>query len=203
MKIFFTSAVILIISSTLQAEGSDSGLISSMFQSSVQDSGYTATMKSASRLFRYRDDLSSVILIIPADSVVAVLGSEGVYLRVDYEGNEGYVYSSQAEINKAVPENAPVVSGNQAAVQENQASGQRMSRYSYLQNRYGRSVGSKIYEGKIWKGMTPQMVRDSWGSPGKINRVVRDNNITDEWIYGNTWLHFTNNLLTDWGPVRQ
>ena len=202
MKIIFASAFILIISSTLQAEGSNSGRISSMFQSSVQDSGYTATMKSASRLFRYRDDLSSVILIIPADSVVNVLAGEGVYLRVDYEGNVGYVYSSQAEINKPVPKTVPAVSGNLEAVQKIQVPDQRMSRFTYLENRYGRSVGTKIYEGKIWKGMTPGMVKDSWGSPRKINRVVKDNNVTDEWIYGNTWLHFTNNLLTDWGPVK-
>ena len=36
-------------------------------------------------------------------------------------------------------------------------------------------MASRLYSGKIWKGMNAEMVRDSWGRAGKINRVISGN----------------------------
>ena len=63
-------------------------------------------------------------------------------------------------------------------------------------------MAARLGAGKIWKGMSAEMVRDSWGSPSKINRVI-GNNVREEWVYRNTWLFIENNTLVDWGPVKQ
>ena len=65
----------------------------------------TATLKAASRLFATKDDLTSVILIIPADSVVTVLDSDSTYFHVVFEDNEGYIFKRQAIVD-TTPVNA-------------------------------------------------------------------------------------------------
>jgi hypothetical protein len=64
-------------------------------------------------------------------------------------------------------------------------------------------MAARLDAGKIWKGMTAEMVQDSWGVPQKINRVISGNNIREEWIYRNSWLFFENDRLIEWGPVRR
>jgi hypothetical protein len=185
-------------------------------QVAVQDTGLTATLKSASRLFRDKDDLTSVIIVIPADSVVSVLDADSVYYHVVYEDLAGYIYASQASINRPVRVTKPALASDQQAqvqartgvpVQEGQSANQgdqsrTVDRYSYLVGKYGVSIGSRLYDGKIWRGMTSEMVQDSWGSPRKINRLISGDNLKEEWIYSRYWLFFRNSMLTDWGKTR-
>ena len=169
-----------------------------------------ATLKSASRLFGEKDDLTSVILIIPADSMVTVLGSDSTYLDVMFQGNEGFIYRKDAVIKHVAAQAAPP----QQQVQDNQVQGNQVqgnqqeptpqeSRFTYLENKYGASMASKLMAGKIWKGMNTEMVNDSWGTAQKINRVISGNIVKEEWIYRNTWLYFENDVLVDWGPVKR
>ena len=44
-------------------------------------------------------------------------------------------------------------------------------------------MAARIIAGKIWKGMNSEMVKDSWGNPEKINRIISGNVIKEEWIY--------------------
>ncbi len=172
----------------------------------------TATVKTSSRLFGTKDDLTSVILIIPSGSTVTVLDSDSTYLHVTFEENDGYIYKRQAEIDKipvstqqtnqpqpAIQQNQP----QQAQQQDQQQQDQQVSRYSYLESKYGSTMAARLNAGKIWKGMNAEMVRDSWGTAEKINREINGNNVIEEWIFKNTWLHFENNVLLDWGPVRK
>ncbi len=177
-------------------------------QPAVQTSVTTATLKSASRLFKDKDDLTSVILIVPKDSVVDVLpGSYDTFLHVVFEGNSGYIYTHHAELNKTPVQNIPAVIrpsvreqnyGQEARPVQKQVD----SRYEYLVNKYGQSLGAKIYEGKIWKGINAQLVKESWGSPNKINRVISGNIVKEEWFYNKTRLYFQNSTLAEWGPVK-
>lgn len=170
--------------------------------SSSQNITTTATLKSPSRLFGTRDDLTSVILIIPADSVVTVLDSDSTYLHVVFEDNEGYIFNRRVVLNK-IPVKIYQASNSQDQVRETQQSpGQEQSRFSYLENKYGTNMASRLVAGKIWKGMNSDMVKDSWGSAEKINRVISGNIIKEEWIFRNTWLYFENNTLVEWGPVK-
>lgn len=171
--------------------------------SASEDTVITATLKSASRLFADKNDLTSVILIIPADSIVEVLDSDSTYLHVVFQDNEGFIYKHQAIIN------TPPVNNNQTTQSENadqgnqQVQDQQQSRFSYLENKYGSNMAVRLNAGKIWKGMSAEMVNDSWGSADKINRIVSGNVIKEEWIYRTTWLYFENNTLLEWGPVKK
>jgi hypothetical protein len=159
----------------------------------------TATMKSSGRLFSMKDDLTSVIMIVPVDSTVTVLDSDSTYYHVVFQDTEGFIFKKQAVIDKV-----PVVKSSSAQTQPSQLQQQQQqSRFSYLENKYGTSMATKLYTGKIWKGMNAQMVSDSWGSAQKINRVIDGNTIKEEWIYNQTWLYFENSTLVDWGPVKK
>jgi hypothetical protein len=172
-------------------------------QSASQNVVATATLKTASRLFATKDDLTSVILIIPADSVVMVLDSDSTYFHVVFEENEGYIFKRQSVLDKIPVTNQQTVQ-SQPAVQETQpVQEQNQSRFSYLENKYGSNLAARLMAGKIWKGMNSEMVSDSWGTAEKINRVISGNVIKEEWIFRNTWLYFENNTLVEWGPVRK
>ncbi|HEX2967536.1 MAG TPA: hypothetical protein VHO46_00415 [Bacteroidales bacterium] len=164
----------------------------------------TATLKSAARFFGSKDDLTSVISVIPSGSKVTVLDSDSAYFRVLFEDNEGFILKRQAVLDDkpvsaspVTPDQSTKTDMNRGArpVQENQ-----ISRFSYLENKYGTSTASKINSGKIWKGMNGEMVRDSWGNPEKINRVISSNTVEESWTYKNTVLYFENNNLVKWGP---
>ena len=178
-------------------------------QNYQQNTNHTAKIISATRLFRDKDDLTSVIIVIPKDSLVNVIGSGDIFLNVSFNGIEGYIYSRHAEVKspQAVTRPAPRPAEQEVSDDQSQQPGrpvqrQRVSRFEYLMNKYGNQVATQLYAGKIWKGMTGQMVKDSWGSPRKINRVISGNNIREEWIYQNTWLYLQNDELIQWGPVR-
>jgi hypothetical protein len=176
--------------------------------SSSQDTIVTATLKSASRLFADKNDLTSVIVIIPADSIVDVLDSDSSYLHVVYQDNEGYIFKRQATINSEIVNNNQNVQSQNTQSQNvdqnnQQVQEQQQSRLSYLENKYGSNLAARLNAGKIWKGMTAEMVSDSWGTADKINRIIDGNVIKEEWIYRTTWLYFENNTLLEWGPVRK
>jgi hypothetical protein len=172
-------------------------------QNDNQNITATATLKVASRLFATKDDLTTVILIIPADSIVAVLDSDSTYLHVVFEENEGYILRRQAILNE-VPVNAqPVIQSRPAAQQTEPVQEQQQSRFSYLENKYGSNMANRIFSGKIWKGMNSEMVKDSWGTADKINRIISGNITKEEWIFRNTWLYFENNTLLEWGPIKK
>lgn len=171
--------------------------------SSVQETTPTATLKSASRLFGDKNDLTSVILVIPSGSVVDVLDSDSTYLHVVFEEDEGYIFNRHAVINEtATKPVVKVVEQVQVIREEQAAPKQEVSRFTFLENKYGTSMASRLISGKIWKGMSSEMVNDSWGSPIKINRVINGNTVKEEWIYKNTWLFIKDDYLEDWGPVK-
>jgi hypothetical protein len=175
-------------------------------QPAVRNAAQTAILKSASRLFGARDDLTSVILIIPSGSEVDVLGSDSTYLHVVFEDNEGYIFKRHAVINEMPVASVTVIQPREAVqgtVSQPQQQQQQVSRFTYLENKYGSNMAANLIAGKIWKGMTAEMVSDSWGTPQKISRVISSNIIKEEWIYKNSWLYIENDVLVEWGPIRK
>jgi hypothetical protein len=162
----------------------------------------TATIKSSTRLFKTKDDLTSVIVIIPAGSVVAVLASDSTYLHVVFDENEGYIFRKHAVIDNT-PKTLKEMQPAPTAVEAQPAPVYTDSRYSMLESKYGQAMAERLYAGKIWKGMNSEMAKDSWGAAEKINRVVNGNVIKEEWIYRSTWLYFENNTLLEWGPFKK
>jgi hypothetical protein len=163
----------------------------------------TATLKSASRLFATRDDLTSVIMIIPVDSVVDVLGSDSSYLHVVYQDNEGYIFKRQARMDKMPVSNVSNTTQQTQVLQGNRQVSSGQDRFTYLENKYGTNLATRLISGKIWKGMDAEMVNDSWGTASKINRIISGNIVKEEWIFRNTWLYFENNTLLEWGSVKK
>lgn len=170
-----------------------------------QNSGATAILKSAARLFGAKDDLTTVIMIIPSGSKVTVLDTDSTYYRVSFEENEGYILKRQAVIDKTSSDKTSLSNNKtQAPLQQTQpVQSRQISRFSYLEDKYGTSLAARINSGKIWKGMSAEMVRDSWGNPQKINTIITGNIVKEEWIYKNTWLYVQDNTLVQWGPVRR
>ncbi|HOW10163.1 MAG TPA: hypothetical protein PLX08_10210 [Bacteroidales bacterium] len=170
--------------------------------------GATAIIKKATRLFRDKDDLTSVIMVLKVGTVVNVVSSDSTFMKIDYEGNTGFIYSRHAEIEKsAVSESRPEVSSAGTLMENSSGTARTVERsgagrYEYLENKYGRSLAGRIYSGKIWKGMRSEMVKDSWGSPRKINKIINNSMVKEEWYYNNTVLFFQNNILVNWGPER-
>lgn len=204
MKKFLLISLLIISATLLNAQTKVDKLTAlEQSQQSTQDQFPTATLKSASRLFADKNDLTSVILIIPADSVVTVIDSDSTYLHVSFEDNEGFIYKRQARMNK-MPATIKETVEPQSNARVNQTEqDQTQSRFSYLENKYGSNMAARLMSGKIWKGMTTEVVNDSWGTAEKINRVINGNIIKEEWIYRNTWLYFENDRLIEWGPIKK
>jgi hypothetical protein len=182
-------------------------------ENAEQQQSVTGTTKSAVRLFGTKDDLTSVIMIIPMGSQVAILDADSTYYLVNFEDNEGFVLKRQiGSITKSSgtassdSENNNISSGKDREESVNEpypVETQNESRFSYLERKYGTSVAARINSGKIWKGMDPDMVKDSWGNPLKINRIINGNTIREEWTYRNSILYFDDSILRNWGPVRK
>lgn len=208
--IFFAFIIFLFFSGNSQAPKTDVLQELEKNQTTEKNSLITATIKSATRLFNDKNDLTSVVMVIPKDSIVIVLGSDETFLNVSFSGIEGYINARHAVVNnppsvtKPAPRPVQQEIDNEMPAQSERPVQQRqkVSRYEFLMNKYGTSVAIELYAGKIWKGMTGQMVKDSWGSPKKINRVISGNNIREEWIFQNTWLYLQNDELVEWGPTK-
>jgi hypothetical protein len=160
--------------------------------------------KGALRLFGEKDDLTSVILIVPNGSEVDILGNDGYYLRAKYDGSEGWLVSDKVTVlQTSQPVQQPIMQQqtNQPAQQVQSVQQQQVNRMTYLENKYGRSIANRMYAGKIWKGMTSEMVKDAWGEPDRVNRKVENSIVREEMIYRGTWLLMEQGKLKEWGPI--
>ena len=201
-KFIFTSLLIAgVLTVTARAEKTSLSQSSEAYRSLNQDNTLTATIKTSTRLFKAKEDLTSVIIIIPAGTVVSVLDSDSTYFHVAYEEGEGFIFRKHAVLDKAPASFKDTQRSQKPDIQPVQP--QSDSRYTELENKYGASIAARLYDGKIWKGLNSDMARDSWGAAQRINRVVSGNKIKEEWIYRSTWLYFENNTLLQWGPVKQ
>lgn len=59
-------------------------------------------------------------------------------------------------------------------------------------------VWEKITHPKISKGMTREQVLLSWGYPDDNSSYTSSYAAVEQWIYGNTYLHFYNGVLNSW-----
>lgn len=168
--------------------------------SQVQQEPVKGITKGGVRLYKEMGDLTSVIRIIPANTEIEIISNQGDYLQVKDLDNIGYVETAKITINQATP---PVQQQavQQQVVQQEVVQQQPDNRMTYLETKYGKSIAARIYAGKIWKGMTTEMVKDSWGEPDRVNNVVVKSVQMQEMVYRSTWLLMEKGLLKEWGPV--
>ena len=173
----------------------------------AQDLQKLAT-KGAVRLFADKDDLTSVIQIIPDGTVVEAVSADTAFTLIRLGDVQGYVKSDR--LTAALP----VVTTTQPAVQPVQEAAPVQpvadvqtrqiptDRYQALSEKYGADLGLKLYQHKVWKGITSDMARDSWGKPKQINRMYVDSSVDEEWTYSKSYLYFRDGVLIEWGPVK-
>ncbi len=186
----------------------------------AQDLQKLAT-KGAVRLFSDKDDLTSVIQIVPDGTVVEAVSADTTFTLIRIGGVQGYVKSDRLTaalpvvstsqpvtqpvqevpllqpVTEPVQEAAPVQPS--ADVQNRQIPTER---YQALSEKYGADLGLRLYQHKVWKGITSEMARDSWGKPKQINRMYVDTSVDEEWIYSRSYLYFRDGVLIEWGPVK-
>lgn len=159
-----------------------------------------AILNRATRLFGSKDDLTTVIMVLQAGDTVGVTGSDSTWYHVIFQDSEGYILKRHATLTQLTSVNEPQ---QQAYAQGEQSVQQpQVSRFTYLENKYGTSMAARLIAGKIWKGMTADMVQDSWGTPKKIKRVISGNVVKEWWNYNNSWLYLEDDILNEWGPLR-
>ncbi|NMB52054.1 MAG: hypothetical protein GX999_06990 [Bacteroidales bacterium] len=207
MRNLITSVIALLLAYQINAQGNLED--PEKTQSAQGSVAMKATLTSASRLFKDKEDLTSVIVIIPAETVVDVTNSDSTYLFVTYEEVEGYIFRKHASINStpvtltAGEERTGTISQSRPDDRPAQPAQRPVNdRRTLLTNKYGSDIASRMMAMKIWKGMTAEMVQDSWGSPRKIDRVINGNDVNEKWTYSKSWLYIENDRLVEWGPVR-
>ena len=188
MKTLIASTLVLFMSLTVSAQN-------------VQN----ATTNGAVRLFADKDDLTSVMTIIPAGSTVEVIKPDVEYTLIRFDNNEGYIKSDRITMQAPVISPAPIYPPGYGVSQpqaQTQSEPQPADRYEMLVTKYGTDIGKRLYQHKVWKGVSADMARDSWGKPTQINRMYVDQSVDEEWIYSKKWLYFRDGTLIDWGAVK-
>ena len=150
-----------------------------------------AVMKETARLYSDKDNASSVITYVPADSAVMILDTAGSFFLVHYKDMDGYIRQQRVKKYKDILYELTAPPPDAAAQRPK-------NRHDLLIAKYGQNEGRKIYEHMIWKGMTSEMVLDSWGKPKVINHYETTKGFREEWIYPKHILMFTNGTLTGW-----
>ena len=64
--------------------------------------------------------------------------------------------------------------------------------------KYGEENGVLVSQGRVWKGMSEEMLRDSWGEPDKIKKNVEDWGTFTQWYYGDITYFFRDGEMIDW-----
>ena len=69
--------------------------------------------------------------------------------------------------------------------------------------KYGKKKGTRVSYGNVWKGMTEDMLKDSWGKPDKKNTIKRKWGVFTQWYYGDITYFFKNGKLIEWEEKKQ
>ncbi len=169
----------------------------SNIQTKVTDTIFksNAVTFSGCRLYSDMGNLSSVISIIPAETRIFIVDIMDEYYYIKTEVNQGFVKKSKIKPDQSFIEKPP-----EFLNQQDTATG-ISDKYEYLRKKYGWEIAQKIFDHKIWRNMTTNMVEDSWGRPSQIDRRISSGQVKEEWFYPSTYLIFLNDKLIDWGPV--
>ena len=155
--------------------------------------GVQGVITETARLFSDKDNMSSVVLYIPKDSIVEILEAEDAYFLVRFKNIEGFIFQRKVRGYENIRNSfyrPPDAGGNVPIPSSDRLAG--------LIKKYGSDKGRKIAEHKIWRGMTRQMVIDSWGKPREINVYGARTTRREEWVYNRYILIFENGILARW-----
>ncbi len=69
---------------------------------------------------------------------------------------------------------------------------------AYYRKKYGNEIGGRVAAGRVWKGMTEEMLLDSYGKPDKVNRNKEKWGVFAQYYYGKIVFFFKNGKLIEW-----
>lgn len=65
--------------------------------------------------------------------------------------------------------------------------------------KYGKEIGEKIANQRIWIGMTEEMLLESWGKPEDINQTVTRYRTHKQYVYGSgQYVYVENGIVESW-----
>jgi len=76
------------------------------------------------------------------------------------------------------------------------------SRANQMTRKYGKQVGKRVASGQIWKGMTENMLEDSWGKPDKITKNKEKWGLFTQWYYGDITYFFKEGIMIGWEEIK-
>jgi len=71
-----------------------------------------------------------------------------------------------------------------------------LSKANDYKKKFGVDNWQRILEGKVKIGMTDEMCLLSWGKPKKINETITSGKVSEQWVYEDNYLYFSNGVLT-------
>lgn len=150
---------------------------------------YYVKTKSTTRFFSDMDNLSAVIQMIPENVEVQVFEPIGDYYSAYFDGSYGYLFISKVEPVNFDPEIFIITPEPLSAEQD---------KYAFLVQKYGKEDADQIIARKVWKGMTKDMILDSWGKPRQIDRYIGKTTVKEEWYYRTRVLFVQDGKLVGW-----
>lgn len=64
--------------------------------------------------------------------------------------------------------------------------------------KYGEEFGQRVAYNQVWKGMSEEMMDDSWGEPDSVDSNVQSYGVFNQWYYGDVTFFFRDGKLFDW-----
>lgn len=142
---------------------------------------------------------------IPEGAQVMVTEEISDSYRVKYNDTEGWVSkyffksSDKIKQEEEIAKQKIVLAEKQGKEKEELAEKQEKEQLALLTTKYGSDKASKILVGKIWIGMTKEMLIDSRGYPSDINRSVGSYGVHEQWVYEDSvYIYLENGVLTSW-----
>lgn len=104
--------------------------------------------------------------------------------------------SMLAARRREVAENERRIDSTTTAERMKEARAQR-ERVNQLRARgWTRRTIDAVVAHKVFVGMTEEMVRESWGPPGRVNSTTTATGTSEQWVYGDDYVYLVNGRVT-------
>lgn len=166
----------------------------------IQDSIALADAKpyvfiDGSPLYKSKDDIDSRIRVPVGTEMLFVKNVNGRFANCQVLYNGEIFYTNDGAL-MSVEEYQRRTEEQQKAMEL--IAKKNAERKRSLISKYGSVDGKRIYEHKIWIGMTKEMLIESWGEPNDINRTVTASNVSEQCVYGSQYVYLDNGIVTAW-----
>lgn len=119
----------------------------------------------------------------------------------DYRLENEILLTKKSELQKEISELTSEIDSLKYLIPETEQEIKECFRELYTM-KYGNELGQRVAYSQIWRGMTENMTKDSWGEPDKVEKNVKSYGMFTQWYYGDVIFFFRDGNLIDWedGP---